>query len=159
MASGSVNPVSSSNASNIYASQLFSMNNNQIVTQLMNSQDNPKFALALLNQMTTNNVDSILFGNDTTSSSSNIDFGISGVTGTTTNVNDTYGAASAFSNVSPQFELSVYSSLIGKTVTAIDPSSGKEITDQVKSVLLQNGKAMLDVNGVVVPPENILKIQ
>jgi N-acyl-D-aspartate/D-glutamate deacylase len=66
--------------------------------------------------------------------------------------------ASAFSNVSPQFELSVYSSLIGKTVTAINPSTGKEITDIVKSVLIQNGQVMLDVNGVTVPPANIVRI-
>jgi hypothetical protein len=134
------------------------MNNNQIITELINSKDDPKLATVLLKQMTTNNVNSILFGNEnnTTSSTDNIDFGVSGLTGTT-NINDTYGA-SAFSSVSPQFELSVYSSLIGKIVTATDPSSGKEITGNVKSVLLENGKVMLDVNGVKVPPENLSRI-
>ncbi|MFH1710276.1 MAG: hypothetical protein ABH860_04300 [bacterium] len=155
MAYGSVNPVSSSSNT----AQIFSMNNNEIITQLLNSQDNPKFATVLLNQITSNNMNSILFGteNDTTSSSSNIDFGVSGLTGTT-NINDVFGA-SAFSNISPQFELSVYSSLIGRTVTAKDPSSGKDITGQVKSVLLESGKAMLDIDGVTVPTENLSRVQ
>jgi len=158
MAYGPVNPISSSDINNTTsASQVFSQNNNNLITQLMSSQSNPKLATVLLNQITDNNVNSILFGNDTTSSTANIDFGVSGYTGTT-NINDIYGASTG-NNVSSQFELSVYSSLIGKTVTAIDPSSGKNITGQVKSVLLQNGKAMLDVNGVTVPPENISKIQ
>jgi len=113
--------------------------------------------------MTTNNVNSILFGNETNNETSNngIDFGVSTSTPSnipgTTNINDVFGA-SAFSNISPQFELSVYSSLVGKTVTAIDPSSGKEITDEVKSVVLQNGKVMLDLNGVTVPPANLVRI-
>jgi hypothetical protein len=118
----------------------------------------------LISQMTTNNVNSILFGNETNnqdSTNAGIDFGVSGLTPTnvpgTTNINDVFGA-SAFSNVSPQFELSVYSSLIGKTVTATDPSTGKQVTDKVKSVVLQNGKVMLDVNGVIVPPENLSRI-
>ena len=134
------------------------MNNNQIFTELINSKNDPKLATVLLSQMTTNNVNSILFGNEnnTTSSTDNIDFGVSGLTGAIDS-NNVFGA-SAFSNVSPQFELSVYSSLIGKTVTATDPSSGKQITDKVKSVVLQNGKVMLDVNGVIVPPENLSKI-
>jgi hypothetical protein len=116
----------------------------------------------LLNQMSTNNVNSILFSENANEPSSNIDFGVSELTPNnipgTTNVNQTFGT-SAFSTVSPQFELSVYSSLIGKTVTAINPSSGKQITDKVKSVLLQNGKVMLNVNGVNIPPENLLGIK
>ena len=131
---------------------------------LVNGSLDPKFATMLLTQMSNNNVDSILFGNQTAdqTSSSGIDFGVSGLTPNnvpgTTNINDIFGA-SAFSNVTPQFELSVYSSLIGKTVTAIDPSTGKEITDKVSSVLLQNGKVMLNVNGIIVPPENLSRIK
>ena len=154
----SINAVSGVTNGKSDASQISSMNNNQIFTQLINSKNDPKLATVLLSQMTTNNVNSILFGNEnnTTSSTDNIDFGVSGSTGTT-NVNDMFGT-SAFSSVSPQFELSVYSSLIGKIVTATDPSSGKEITGNVKSVLLENGKVMLDVNGVKVPPENLSRI-
>jgi hypothetical protein len=130
---------------------------------LVSGNLDPKFAVMLLNQMSTNNVDSILLGNvNANEPSSNIDFGVSSLTPNnipgTTNINDTFGT-SAFSTVNPQFELSVYSSLIGKTVTAMNPVSGKQITDKVKSVLLQNGKVMLDVNGVSVPPENLLRIQ
>ena len=159
----SINSVSSVNSGNYDPSQISGLNNDQITTALVNGNIDPKFATMLINQMTTNNVNSILFGNETNNETSNngIDFGVSTSTPSnipgTTNINDMFGA-SAFSNVSPQFELSVYSSLIGKTVTAIDPSSGKEITDKVKSVVLQNGQVMLDINGVNVPPANIIKI-
>jgi hypothetical protein len=160
----SVNAITGVNNARIDASQVSAMNNNQITSMLVGGNIDPKFATMLISQMTTNNVNSILFGNETNnqdSTNAGIDFGVSGLTPTnvpgTTNINDVFGA-SAFSNVSPQFELSVYSSLIGKTVTATDPSSGKQITDKVKSVVLQNGKVMLDVNGVIVPPENLSKI-
>ena len=157
------NSVSSVNSGNLDPSKISGLNNDQITSALVSGNIDPKFATMLINQMTTNNVNSILFGNETNNgtSSNGTDFGVStsapsNIPGTT-NINDMFGA-SAFSNVSPQFELSVYSSLIGKTVSAIDPSSGKEITDKVKSVVLQNGKVMLDINGVIVPPENLSRI-
>ena len=159
----SINSVSSVNSGNYDPSQISGLNNDQITTALVSGNIDPKFATMLINQMTTNNVNSILFGNETNNETSNngIDFGVSTSTPSnipgTTNINDVFGA-SAFSNVSPQFELSVYSSLIGKTVTAIDPSTGKEITDKVKSVVLQNGQVMLDLNGVIVPPANLIRI-
>jgi len=159
----SINSVSSVNSGNYDPSQISGLNNDQITTALVSGNIDPKFATMLINQMTTNNVNSILFGNETNNETSNngIDFGVSTSTPSnipgTTNINDMFGA-SAFSNVSPQFELSVYSSLIGKTVTATDPSTGKQVTDKVKSVVLQNGKVMLDVNGVIVPPENLSRI-
>ena len=159
----SVNSASSVNSGNYDPSQISGLNNDQITTALVSGNIDPKFATMLINQMTTNNVDSILFGDQTNNgtSSNGIDFGISTSTPNnipgTTNINDMFGA-SAFSNVTPQFELSVYSSLIGKTVTAINPSTGKEITDKVKSVVLQNGQVMMDINGVTVPPANIVKI-
>ena len=159
----SINSVSSVNSGNYDPSQISGLNNDQITTALVSGNIDPKFATMLINQMTTNNVNSILFGNETNNETSNngIDFGVSTSTPSnipgTTNINDVFGA-SAFSNISPQFELSVYSSLVGKTVTAIDPSSGKEITDEVKSVVLQNGKVMLDLNGVTVPPANLVRI-
>jgi len=163
MATESINAITGVKNGTNDPSQISALNNNQITSMLVGGNVDPKFASMLINQMTTNNVNSILFGNETNNGTSNngIDFGVStsapsNIPGTT-NINDMFGA-SAFSNVSPQFELSVYSSLIGKTVTAIDPASGKEITDKVKSVVLQNGKVMLDVNGVIVPPENLSRI-
>jgi hypothetical protein len=155
-----INPVSGSNNTSVDQSQLSSLNNDQITSMLVGGKIDPKFAVMLLNQMSNNNVNSILFGNET--DTSGIDFGVQSLTPNnipgTTNINDTFGA-SAFSNVTPQFQLSVYSSLIGKTVTAVNPSSGKTITDKVTSVLVQNGKAMLNVNGAIVPPENLLGIK
>lgn len=155
-----VNPVSGSSNTKVDQSQLSSLNNDQITSMLVGGNIDPKFATMLLNQMTTNNVDSILFGNQT--DTSGLDFGVSTATPSnipgSTNINDTFGA-SAFSNVTPQFQLSVYSSLIGKTATAVNPSSGKTVTDKVTSVILQNGKPMLNLNGVIVPPENLLGIK
>jgi hypothetical protein len=158
-----VNPVSGKNSTSFDPSQLSSLDNTQITTLLVNGSLDPKFAVMLMNQMSTNNVDSILFGNATgNDQSSNIDFGVSNLTPSnipgTTNVNDTFGA-SAFSNVTPQFQLSVYSSLIGKTVTAVDPLSGKQISGKVSGVQLQNGQVILNVSGTLVPTGNIVKIQ
>jgi len=159
-----VNSVSGSNNTSIDQSQLSSLSNDQITSILVSGNIDSKFATMLINQMSTNNVNSILFGNENNneSSSSNIDFGESGLTPSnipgTTNINNTFGG-SAFSNVSPQFELSVYSSLIGKTVTAINPLTGKKITDKVSSVQLQNGQVMINVNGVIVPSANISQIK
>jgi len=160
----SVNALTGVNNGRIDASQISALNNNRITSMLVGGNVDPKFATMLISQMTTNNVNSILFGNETNnqdSTNAGIDFGVSGLTPTnvpgTTNINDVFGA-SAFSNVSPQFELSVYSSLIGKTVTAIDPSTGKQITDKVKSVLIENSQVMLDLNGITVPPANLVRI-
>jgi hypothetical protein len=158
-----VNPVSGNNSTSFDPSQLSSLDNNQITTLLVNGSLDPKFAVMLMNQMSTNNVDSILFGNQTgNDQSSNIDFGVSNLTPNnipgTTNVNDTFGA-SAFSNVTPQFQLSVYSSLIGKNVTAVDPLSGKQISGKVSGVQLQNGQVILNLSGTLVPTGNVVKIQ
>jgi hypothetical protein len=163
MASEQISAISGSGSGNLDPTQANSFNNNEITSMLVKGNLDPKFATMLLNQMTSNNVNSILFGsesNNETSSTAFMDFGLQGVSSsnTATNVNDILGVSSN-NYVTPQFEMSVYSSLIGKTVTAINPSTGKEITDKVSSVQLQNGSVMLNINGVMVPPQNITKIK
>jgi hypothetical protein len=113
--------------------------------------------------MTSNNVNSILFGNDQQAASS--DYLGTDMFNTTSALSPNFiggGTQDIFgqtSLVSPQYEMSVYSSLIGKTITALNPETGQQITDKVTGVLLQNGKVVLDVNGVIIPTENLLKIK
>ena len=74
------------------------------------------------------------------------------------NNTDIFGA-SAFSSISPQFEMSVYSTLIGKTVTATDPLNGQLMTGNVTSVQLQNGQIMVEINGKFITTNNLIGIK
>ncbi len=163
MASSSVSPIN--NSSNVDAAQLASLNNNQITSLLVSGNLDPKFVNLLMSQMSENDVNSILFGND--SSSTGFDeLGASGLvpsnipTSSSLAGSDVFAASSpTTSNVTPQFELSVFSQLIGKTVTVVDPQSQKRITSKVASVQLLNGQIVLSVNGILVPTSNIVSIQ
>jgi hypothetical protein len=156
---------SSTNSTDI--STAASMNNNQIMAALMNGNIDNKFANLLISQMASNNADSILFGDQSSSSSgSSFDpFGSSDPFSSDTSNGNAITSQSILNNssssgyITPQFEMSVYSSLIGKTVTALDPSTGKQITNKVASVTVQNGKTVLMVGTTIIPPENLLKIQ
>jgi len=158
MAINPVYPVSS-----IDISQAASLNNNQITAMLVSGNLDPKFTTLLLNQMTSNNMNSILFG--TEAEQGNVDiFGMQGMIpnnllgATSMNNTDIFGA-SAFTSISPQFELSVYSTLIGKVVTATDPLSGQQIEGTVTSVTYQNGRVVLEIGGKIIPTENIIRIK
>ncbi len=155
-----VQSITNSSATGLDISQASSMTNNQITAALMNGNIDSKFASVLLNQMTANNVNSILLGDqDNTGASSKFDpFAGQSITDNVDST-DMFGSAASSSFVTPQFEMSVYSSLIGKKVTATDPSSGKQITDTVASVSVENGKAVLQVGKYSIPPENLIKIQ
>jgi len=160
-----IDPLSaiSINSGGIDPTQAAALNNNQITAMLVNGNIEPRFATLLLNQMTENNVNSILFGSDTEQENTDI-FGMGGLVpnnlqGTSTmNTNDVFGAG-AYNNISPQFELSVYSSLIGKTVIARNPMDGQQIEGVVKSVALENGRVVLAVNGINIPTENMIRIK
>lgn len=164
-----IDPISSisNNTSGIDPAQASAMNNNQITAMLTSGKIDPKFATMLLNQMASNNVNSILFGNEssdgTSGTSDNDIFGMQNLVpnnlqGASSKTGNIFGESS-FGNVSPQFQMSVYSSLIGKTVTATDPATRKEIVGEVRSALLQGGKVVLNINGTIVPTENIVQIQ
>ena len=163
MADSSISPVTSNNTNFDPLTAVSSLNNTQIAASLTSGNIDPKFAVMLLNQMTSNNVNSILFGNDQQAASS--DYLGTDMFNTTSALSPNFiggGTQDIFgqtSLVSPQYEMSVYSSLIGKTITALNPETGQQITDKVTGVLLQNGKVVLDVNGVIIPTENLLKIK
>ena len=158
----------SNNSAAFDPTQATSLNNNQITAMLLNKSIDPKFATILLQQMNQNNIDSILFGEDINnpeSSSAGIDiFGMQGMIpsnlqGTNTVNNTDIFGASAFSSISPQFEMSVYSTLIGKTVSATDPLNGQRLEGKVTSVQLQNGQIMVEINDRFIPTNNLTGIE
>lgn len=124
---------------------------------------NPDTFALMLAQNLTNNID-ILFGDETTSNNS--------VFGSTTNFGST--ASNSFSSafgtdfsglptsgttgVSPAVEMIARSNLIGKTVEAVDPSTGKQFSGKVESVSVQGGILLINVGGVSVPPENLITV-
>jgi len=71
---------------------------------------------------------------------------------------DIAGQTTFFSGISPQLELIARSNLIGKTVEAIDPITKQRFTGEVKSIILERGILLIDIDGVKVPPENLLKV-
>ena len=161
MADSTISAISNSVSGNNSLDQNPLSNNNQISSMLLSGNLEPKFASMLLSQMYNNNVNSILFGSEDTtgaSSSGSIDiFGSQSTTSSSTfNPLEQAGTNPA---VSPQYQMSVYSSLIGKTVTATKPNSSEQITGKVTSVQLQNGLIVLNVGGIQVPTGNLIKIQ
>ena len=57
----------------------------------------------------------------------------------------------------PSMQLSLWSNLIGKTVEATDPLTGKSVSGKVASVVMQNGSAMLDI-GSLIDPAAVTKV-
>jgi len=160
-----VDPVStiSGSSGTIDPTSALALNNNQISALLVSGNLDPKFATLLLSQMSTNNTNSILFGGAQEGETADI-FGMQGLVpdnllGTTSTSNTDIFGGGAFNNTSPQFELSVYSSLIGKTAKATNPMTGLQIEGVVKSVSLQNGVVMLEINGINIPTANLLSIK
>ncbi len=166
MANNSIQPINTS-IGNTDLTQNALSDNNSITSQLMAGNLDPKFASMLVSQMYNNNVNSILFGNEDTSGSSstgNIDIFGTQAMSSQSNFN-VLGQNTNFTGIDPQFQMSVYSSLIGKTVTATVPSTSQQITGKVLNVQLQNGQPTLNIipngktTGTLVPTTNIVKIQ
>jgi len=59
---------------------------------------------------------------------------------------------------SQYMELIARSNLVGKTVEAVDPRTGKTISGKVTSVFVENGILLIDIEGTKVPPENLTKV-
>jgi len=169
MVYGPISAVTNNKQGNIDTSQSASLNNSQISALLTSGNVDPKFATVLMNQMTTNNINSILFSDDNESSSS--DFLGADLLGNTSSNNDSLSSTFGMSGTSGtnnigslqgvpmEFQMTVYSTLIGKSVTAVDPSTNTQVTGAVKSVQLQNGQVMIDINGTIIPAQNLLKIK
>jgi len=160
MADNAIPPISTSIGNTDLTENSLS-DNSQMTALLMSGNLDPKFASLLVSQIYNNNVNSILFGNEDNSGQSdtgNIDIFNTSATQSQSNFN-VLGQNTNFTGINPQFQMSVYSSLIGKTVTATAPSTNNPITGKVLSVQLQNGQVALNINGTLVPTSNIVKIQ
>ncbi len=125
--------------------------------------NNPDFLRLFIAQMSSPNLDS-LFGNEENDTSIFGGFGIPSSTsdlfgGFSTGIPSTsfFGQNSLYSGFSPQLELAIWSNLVGKTVEVINPQTQEMTSGKVQSIVLQNGQVMLDVDGLLVPTNNLLK--
>ena len=92
------------------------------------------------------------FGASSTNTSSYLgDFGIN-------NTSDLGGLTSSTTGVSPALEMIARSNLIGKTVEAVNPATGKQFSGKVESVGLDGGVLLINVGGITVPPENLIQV-
>jgi len=132
------------------------------------------FSIVMQQALNTSSFD-ILFGDNDDSSSSSA-FGGSGVLesipsntdplfGGLSGVNmpsDIAGQSTFYTGVSPQIEMIARSNLIGKTVTAVHPTTKENISGEVVKVSVSNGILLttLNVSGteVAVPPENLVSV-
>lgn len=130
---------------------------------------NPDFLKLLNEQMFVQNFD-ILFGDEEQRDSSIFGGGnvsnlapsssspmFGGLTGAQM-PSDLGGQTTFFNGVSPQFELIARANLIGKTVEAINPVTKQKFSGEVKSVILDGGILLIDIDGIKVPAENLLKV-
>ena len=139
---------------------------------------NPDFMRLLLAQMSLPDLSS-LFSNSDSDNNSSSPFGgsfdslfgtnssinslnsISSLTGNNSlsSLSNSFGTSPLLSGLSPQMELSIWSSLIGKTVTAIDAQTNARISGKVLSVAVQNEKALLEIaDGEFITPESVISV-
>jgi hypothetical protein len=119
------------------------------------------FALLLAQNMSAFD---ILFGDENTSNNSI--FGESSNFGSTSSIYQSSAFGNAFSGaanmditgVSPALEMIARSNLIGKTVEAVNPTTGKQFSGKVESVSVEGGILLINVGGTPVPPENLIKV-
>ncbi|MBU0572890.1 MAG: hypothetical protein KKH83_00200 [Candidatus Margulisbacteria bacterium] len=124
--------------------------------------DSDYFQLYLAQALNTSSFD-ILFGND--EDSKNSIFGTSsdysslfGGAGTFNIPTDILGQGTVSSTTSTTLELIDRAALIGKTVTAVDPTTRKEFTGTVNSVSVESGMVLIKVGDIKVPSENLVTI-
>ena len=160
MVYGRVPPISGGNTGTIDISQF---------DRTGSPYTNPDFLRLLNEQMFVQNFD-ILFGDEERRDSSIFGGGnvssiapssaspmFGGLTGAQL-PSDIGGQSTLFNGVSPQFELIARSNLIGKNVEAINPATKQKFTGEVKSVILERGMLLIDIDGIKVPAENLLKV-
>lgn len=158
-----ISGVTTNTPSSFDPTQISGLTNSQITALLMNQSINPSFATLLLNQISVNNVDTILFG-DNSGASGNDGIDLTGeipsnLLGTSSlNLQDSLSAGNA-SSITPQYEISVYSSLVGKTVVVLNPLSGAQEQGKVTSVDVKNGQAVLNLSGKLYPVANLISVK
>jgi len=124
---------------------------------------NPDTFALMLAQNLTNNID-ILFGDETTSNNSIFGSSTNFGSGSSNAFSSAFGTdfsglpTSGITGVSPAMEMITRSNLIGKTVEAINPSTGQKFSGKVESVSVEGGILLINVGGTPVPPENLIKV-
>jgi len=68
------------------------------------------------------------------------------------------GGATTSSSGSQYLELIARSNLVGKMAEAINPSTNKTFSGKINSVSVENGILLIDVGGVKITPEYLVKI-
>ena len=68
------------------------------------------------------------------------------------------GAGLTATGGSQYLEMIARSNLVGKMAEAINPQTNQKFTGRVNSVMVENGMLLIDVGGVKIPPENLVKI-
>ena len=146
----------------------------QLPTQgITSSINDPNFMRLLIAQMRNPDMSSLFTSSEEEDSSSPFGSTFSSMFGTSspqstlqqltgsqaTGIMGGFGATPTLSGITPQMELSIWSGLIGKTIKALEFTSGKEINGAIKSVLLDNGVVKLEVNGTYVAPGSLEKIE
>jgi hypothetical protein len=74
-------------------------------------------------------------------------------------LSDIGGQTSTTTGLSPALEMIARSNLIGKTVEAINPTTRKHFDGKVESVSVQGGILLINVDGIAVPPENLVQVK
>jgi len=128
---------------------------------------NPDFFRLYTEQLFTQNFD-VLFGDEGVNNSV---FGDTGIFGTMpSDTSSLFGGAdqttlpSDVSGLSTQtggnqyLELIARSNLVGKKVEAINPLTKQKFTGTVKDISLERGILLINIDGIQVPPENLLKV-
>ncbi len=109
-------------------------------------------------QLQSASLDSLFSSEGSDSSSSSLGSSSSSFFGSSSSLLSSIANSSGNSLASsPAMQLSIYSNLIGKDISAIDPKTGVTSSGTVNSVVLQNSVAMLDIGSGLVDPSNIIR--
>lgn len=144
----------------IYTNTSGSVNQtSQISSGTGTTLSNQDFSRILLEQMSSPNLDT-LFGN--TQETNNSIFGAGNLTSQFFGTSSTNNLLSNLlgQNLSGGLEMSIWSNLIGKTVTVVNSDTQAYVSGKVESITLQNGEPMLVLdNGTAVSPNNLVEIK
>ena len=128
--------------------------------------NNTDFSKILLAQMSNPDLGALFSSNENGTSSSvgnsfndlvsntNAMMGLAG----TGSANASSGLFGQTSN-STELELTLWGNMIGKNIEALDRSTGETKKGKVNSVMMQDGAVVLDVDGALIAPAAIIKIQ
>lgn len=140
----------------------------QYTSQVSSAYSNPELFQLQLNQAMNSMTANILFGDEDTKN--NAVFGDSSALLGSTDLSSIYGSSGSSNSLSDLFgsmgtstslnyiQLIAQAYLVGKNVEAINPETKRSFTGTVNSVSLDRGQVLIDIGGIQVPPEYLLKV-